>query len=48
MSCRRRSYAGNLAAKLGQTDAAHNYFERIVPGDPLYTKANARRAELNR
>ncbi len=41
-------YAGNLAAKLGQTDAAHNYFERIVPGDPLYTKANARRAELNR
>lgn len=41
-------YAGNLAAKIGQTDAAHKYFERIVPGDPLYTKANARRAELNR
>jgi len=41
-------FAGNLAAKEGQTDNARKYFDRIVPGDPLYGKASARRAELSR
>ncbi len=39
-------FAGNLSAQLGDEEAARKYFERIVPGDPLYAKATKRASEL--